>query len=734
MPSRLSTVTPAALFIPEVVIHLLAALPLHDLQHTAVFVCRSWYLLSRPLLRRRDFHWLGKLPLTQRHLLEFLTNVQTLPTISSTSTRYYVRPRRGASWSQLRTQIQDQQVFKHAEDFFRELTLAGNVRMDLSSLGPMDMLATTLRSVRVENTWMERIHVEIILTHCVVLEHLDVDSTFRVSGESRKGAGLSKLVLPEETLPITHLKRLTLRRVAIELPALERLLATKGCIVELALKHVSISLPALGSTTALAPMVDATLADQPRVLESIYRSCPALNSLHFSLLSHSPAHQDQAQLFRSFPAVQRWSVPHSDLLPSTFLSLQAYVNNVTSLELACSCSSVAPLALHEYLCNSPHLRHLWTHNMMFPAEYLDLEPVVENKAGYYSPRHCNDTLSSSSSSSPPSSPLLLSGSAALKLKQPKDTLLREQPWLQRRVWACRDLETLQIKIGGLSGDARTARNSRVMFAYLAIVCPRLRDLTITRSMMNVELEGGLCYLGALEELETLTLQSTQFWVKHVSDFEWIRKSSAAAAMRARIAGGMRSPTAAIGATNRLDRTISRTTTRSTLTSSPSRFPFKRSKTRTSIESGSASRSSALGRFVSKILGKRSRGHHEAGSSSSHAGASISRTRTNSSMGDKSTEVERSDELRIIKKLLCMYGDEGITAFLDRVERKKLRAETRSIEAEGDGSSDGSGHCWMGLEVFVMDAAKYSGVSSQSLAAVFGQLRPEIAFRAFGGSI
>ncbi|KAF9280841.1 hypothetical protein BGZ68_006991 [Mortierella alpina] len=72
------------------------------------------------------------------------------------------------------------------------------------------------------------------------------------------------------------------------------------------------------------------------------------------------------------------------------LSMEAlepvYVNNVTTLKLTCSCDGLAPLALHEYLCDSPQLRNLAINNILYPAEYMDMEPVALNKAGYYSPR------------------------------------------------------------------------------------------------------------------------------------------------------------------------------------------------------------------------------------------------------------------------------------------------------------------------------------------------------------
>ncbi|KAI8601854.1 hypothetical protein EDD21DRAFT_95362 [Dissophora ornata] len=749
---------PAALSIPEVVFLVLSSLPLWELRQSASFVCREWYLLARPLLHRRDFHWLGKIPFTGRHLLETIGgNIQTLPMVSSSC--YYVRPSRTSSWGRLQGQLQElKRVVKNPEEFFNELIIAGNITMDLMNLEPVTIFAAGLRSVRIENTWMETIHMEVIFETCLALECLDVGSTFRsakadlpqgqASSEWRgeeyeqllpRENQLAKLVIPGQ-IRVTKLKRVSLRRVTVELKLLEQLLVSSRTqslpcgLIELALEHVVILLPSSAppedkkepkdnSNSILSGTVEATLADQSQILEIVHRSCPSLSSLHFSLLNCQPTQQDQAQLFKQFPAIQQWGLPHSDILPSTFLSLQAYVNNVTSLELACSYGSIAPLTLHEYLCKSPQLRHLWTHNMMFPAEYLDLEALAENKAGYYSPRNCNDH-----SSSPPSSPSLA------KAEGPKDTV-KQHLWLLRRVWACRNLETLQIKVGGLSGDARTARNSRVMFAYFSVVCPRLRDLSITRSMMHVELESGLCYLGAMEELEKLTLQSTHFWVKYVSDLEWIQKSSsvaaeaaeaAAAAKRARTArpsamtfGGRRSSTG-----RAMSKSISRTTTRSTMASG-SMLQFKRSKTRASVESGR--KSNIWRRVMGKILGKSSGDIF----GNRHRGEDvIKRTRASSLTTDNPISPERAEEAAIIERLLSMYKPESVTRFLERMERRKLRAEARENRRHEDDEEGEVGYCWPEMEMFVMDAAKYSGVSSRSLGAIFGKLRPEITFRAF----
>ncbi|KAF8985099.1 hypothetical protein BGZ46_005882 [Entomortierella lignicola] len=686
-----------ALSIPEVVALILNSLPPREIKYTAAFVCKLWYILARPLLYTGDYFWLGKIPLTRRHLLETLGNIRALSIISSTANCYYIRPSKRSNWPQLQNQVQGLHD-EDSEECFSELFVSGSFGINSRTLKPVTMLLASLKSIKIENTWMKDIQLGIILERCLALENLEIHSSFQsiqfmqldkqvedqTSLKSRPG--LAKLTLPERTLS-TGLRHLSIRKVSIELRSLEQLLAgnrPNSCIsplTELHLVQIEVLMPlpegSQAWTSSNLSYVAATPEDEMQILERVQRSCPSLKSLHFSLLDSPPLQKSQAQLFKKFPNIQQWSLPHSNILPSTFLSLQAYLNNVTSLELTCSNDQVASLALHEYLCCSPHLRHLRTHSMIYPAEYMDLEAEFENGAGLYSPRNCHDT-----------SPSFNVGTGGKK----KSTV--KHIWLQKRVWACRELETLQIKIGGLHGDARTARNSRVMFAYFSLVCPHLRDLSITRVMMNVEQEGGLCYLGTLYCLERLVLQASHFWIKHVSDLQWVQMSSISAA--AKLANEPSSPTMN---RNRLGRTITRTTTRSSL-ASRSIVPLKRSRTRTSFDD--QPKSNLLSRVVGKILGKK-RGSR--GIFGKRLGRDeMIRVRTAGPTvgpgGDKALD-RAADGEAIIRRLTAMSKPEAINKQLDKIERKKIRAEAMSVY---DGEDCDIGYCWPVMELFVMDAA------------------------------
>ncbi|KAG0203203.1 hypothetical protein BGX28_004436 [Mortierella sp. GBA30] len=568
----------------------------------------------------------------------------------------------------------------------------------METLEPVRCFFTLLTRIRIENTWMETIPLATILQNCSCLLHLDVESTFHRAQEETSTTGhgalrceektLSRIVLPESAFSTT-LTRLNLSKIKIGLWALERLLLScrtrsQSNLLDLTLKHIVIE-----ESPSLAGGKTTVCSDPQPIVDHIHQWCPSLRCLHFSMFDYKPTQLNQAHLFKRFSAVQKWGIPHSDILPSTFLSLQAYVNHVTALELTCSCDGLVPLALHEYLCNSPQLRNLWVSNILFPAEYLDLDPVAVNKAGCYSPRYCHDESSS------------LDTKRAKSVGPTSLTL-----WLQKRVWACRNLETLQIKFDGLVGDTRAARNSRVMFSYLALVCPHLRELRITRDKMNLELEGGLCYLGALEELEKLILQTKHIWIKHVSDIEWIRLQSATAEAAAAAARTRKTMGAITGSNriSRLDSGISRTTTRTTLASRGG-VPFQRSKTWMSREGG---KRNLLSRLVGQLL---ERGPRRLLGLNRETGE-MTRTRTiadqqgaDSSAGDG--HPRSMEEKTIIQRLISMSKPGNVGKAVERMERNKVRAEARQDEDE-------VGYCWPDMEMLVLDAAKYSGISDESL--------------------
>ncbi|KAF9303981.1 hypothetical protein BGZ74_002647 [Mortierella antarctica] len=713
----MATATATALAIPEVLAYILAFLDHADIRAKAAFVCKDWYLLCRRLTKAQ-YHWLGKIPLDKRHLLLQVGSAHVLPIISRSSTNYYIRPFKNASayghpdWSQLHKLLGE----LPSEDQKHFCKLVAKSILDLQ---PTLELAQRfqLTTLRIENSWMDTISLDLILLACPNLLHLDIDSStfgkrasitntevtttatkttateqqqqqqqqqqkcpavvesclaalpslassnrllprFPSCISSATGSSPSsslapmsaKLTLstPEPVKPRASrqfvfsagaggsgatslklkLKRLSLNRVSLTTTVLDTLLAQCPDLVEFRMKHCTVVVDNSDAHQGHQENLEnRDSATRSVILSMLQKYCPRLNSIHFSLLDSRPTEQDQIHMFRHLPTVQSWSIAHSDLLPSTFESLRLHANALRSLELCCSCNSLAPETLHRYLCQAPQLQHLSIDNMIFPVEYLDLEHPSAQEA----------TRSS-----------------------------------RNKVWACRNLRSLQIKFGSMTGnDTRAPKQSRHLFAYIAQVCPRLQQLHITRGLMNVQKEGGLCYLSGIESLERLTLQTTHFQTKHISDFGWIKA----------------------GASSSLG---------SPLSLSP--FSTISSDTSATTVSNPGTNGKALLRLTSRISRARKQSRNVFGGLLSR----VTSMRSRSSSPDPLLE-----DKAIVKRIIQQGSEENIKATMDRLAKRS-----------------GVDPVWPRLESLVLDAVKYSGVSPESMTAIVAEARPGLVFRTF----
>ncbi|KAG0032243.1 hypothetical protein BGZ81_011334 [Podila clonocystis] len=709
------TAAATALAIPEVLAYILTFLDHSDIRAKAAFVCKDWYLLGRRLTKAQ-YQWIGKIPLDKRHLLQQVGSAHVLPIISRSSTNYYIRPFKNASayghpdWSQLHKLLK--KLPSEDQEHFCKL-----VAKSILDLQPTLELAQRfqLTTLRIENSWMETISLDQILLACPNLLHLDIDSStfgkrasptntevtttttkatiteqqqqqqqqkcpavvesclaalpslassnrllprFPPCISSATGCSSSssltpmsaKLILstPEPAKPRSSrqfvfsggaggsgatslklkLKRLSLNRVSLTTTVLDTLLAQCPDLFEFRLKHCTVVVNNLDAPQGHQENLEKRdSATRSMVLNMLQIYCPQLNSIHFSLLDSRPTEQDQIHMFKQLRTVQSWSIPHSDLLPSTFESLRLHADALRSLELCCSCNSLAPETLHRYLCQAPRLQHLSIDNMLFPIEYLDLEHPSAQEATRNS---------------------------------------------RNQVWACRNLRSLQIKFGSMTGnDTRAPKRSRHLFAYIAQVCPQLQQLHITRGLMNVQQEGGLCYLSGIESLERLTLQTTHFQTKHISDFGWIKA----------------------GASSSLG---------SPLSLSP--FSTISSDTSTTTISSPGTNGKALFRLTSRISRARKQSRNV-------FGGLLSRV---ASMRSRSSSPDPLLEDRAIVKRIIQHGSEqNIKATMDRLAKR-----------------NGVDPVWPRLESLVLDAVKYSGVSPESMAAIVAEARPGLVFRTF----
>ncbi|KAF9934284.1 hypothetical protein FBU30_002702 [Linnemannia zychae] len=203
------------------------------------------------------------------------------------------------------------------------------------------------------------------------------------------------------------------------------------------------------------------------------------------------------------------SLSAQDIHSGTSMLLQPIVNSLTRLEIL---STTEPLYqtpatalshyLHEYLCSSPLLMHLVAPGVLYRSEYLELRGDI-GEDGLYQPKHWDSTTS-----------------------HPPVGVERTE----KRVWACRRLQTLHIFFGSTPQEEASAATSRTLFGYIARVCPDLQELVIRKTALHIELDGGMCLLTRLHKLQRLTVASLMHATKFgLQDIEWMAKTNAAEA-------------------------------------------------------------------------------------------------------------------------------------------------------------------------------------------------------------
>ncbi|KAK3845654.1 MAG: hypothetical protein J3R72DRAFT_435353 [Linnemannia gamsii] len=272
-----------------------------------------------------------------------------------------------------------------------------------------------------------------------------------------------------------------------------------------------------------------------------------LESLHLTVRNLPPEEIDVRQrMIHCCPKLTEWTLTSEDITPPLLQELEAIPNVVTRLELilpiatlvgqvhrdcpfgepggdspvpatsatATGAGAAAVRLLHQYLCQSPHLQHLKTTNIIIDMHDLD----IWGRIGY-------GTLSEETSSN--FLPAALS-----------EARCRRKP-----IWRCQGLKTLQIEVHA-HVVGKWDVNSRIIFGYIAAVCPRLETLELRTGchrgpgahgvriwsygrLHSLELSGGLCLLSRLRHLKRLTVAGVYVGMAYdCFEFEvnWIAES------------------------------------------------------------------------------------------------------------------------------------------------------------------------------------------------------------------
>ncbi|KAF9115449.1 hypothetical protein BGX27_007824 [Mortierella sp. AM989] len=402
-----------------------------------------------------------------------------------------------------------------------------------------------LNSIEIEDVFYTTIDMRLILDTCHNLKSLLVqfavydEVTWCDSPSSRPQRSDSSSSLNNtdaSSVPIIHgLERLALRQFAMDQDSLESLCAALPSLLSFEVRFLHFT---------SSPGSDDKTFKRKDFYRLLARTCPRIESLHFSLYDDTMKLDDSIIMQECFPELGTLSIAGKDMNSSStdcqIRILDHYVNYVTTLEILCYTSSQGSAImerLHEFLCQSRHLKHLKAPALQYWTEYLSLEDANESNSkdrsksnnsedegepnnGENEDEPSNDEEEQDSTQSRPT------------FYQPRFKAARKSwKWnVQSQWWACRQLETLHLAFVNLV-RTKNDPSSFIVFGYISRHCPNLKDLWIVKDTINLNIDGGLCLLTRLKDLEKLRVESKMEALNMVAeDLDWIgchRTSTAA---------------------------------------------------------------------------------------------------------------------------------------------------------------------------------------------------------------
>ncbi|KAG0255347.1 hypothetical protein BGZ95_005785, partial [Linnemannia exigua] len=496
LPSPLPT---SPLDIPELLSKIHSFLDNHTLQHSVILVCRQWFLINRHRIRR-DLLWECYF---QNECMERV--LPLLPFIGKVDLFFRsVNAEENKAWKlflgalegiheqgqqQLpHGQVQQEQQKEHVDTV---QDLVGNqstaitrhslfeptplLEFSISGIYPstrlydlMPFLSNVTR-LRVEQRLNHHVYPDRIFRGCPHLLSLYVGSESKVE-MFREWLPLS----PDQQHPLP-LQSLVLDNAYLKQAKLEEFLQFTPNLMELQLSNLSIK--------GLTAIAEDSLYDCKRLIECVKRLGLPLKTFHFSVYEQFRRSWDclvDEEQFKSISQDSReWTFATGDLSPQLMRNIGYLPNTITTLNMVnrdtVFCDSTSKL--HQFLCTSPQLLHLRIPKTAYHMSYLDLYHRI---------------------------PSALAGDrsrAALEAEAARNP--------DPGVWACRRLQTLHIAFEIPRGQNSTFRegHSRIVFGYIAKVCPELRELMmqVPNYWHGYELAGGFCLLAGLKHLERLRM-------------------------------------------------------------------------------------------------------------------------------------------------------------------------------------------------------------------------------------
>ncbi|KAG0044767.1 hypothetical protein BGZ83_009958 [Gryganskiella cystojenkinii] len=298
----------------------------------------------------------------------------------------------------------------------------------------------------------------------------------------------------------TRLERLVLHKTWIHPSVLEDLVRNSPRLQELSLTDISRP-EAAGQDFWSTVMEDGKGQGFIHLLAD---HCPSLHT--FTFKSPYFLTNDMIEPFGRLEKIQTLGLSLGFMKSSFLTAIEPRIQLITHLDLLSfdpDQESRVMETLHAFLCQASNLVSFASTFEVFDERFLDLG-------------HARKQIH------------------LANVNDPSNTVPTDLAPFQSRndikVWACRNLQELTLRIRSTVPDheiedpSLTRQKSRSLFGYISQVCPSLRRLTIDRQRLDCSLDGGLCLLTGLQDLEHLQIQVIAFeTVLNLWDFSWMAK-------------------------------------------------------------------------------------------------------------------------------------------------------------------------------------------------------------------
>ncbi|KAF9289565.1 hypothetical protein BGZ88_007702 [Linnemannia elongata] len=220
------------------------------------------------------------------------------------------------------------------------------------------------------------------------------------------------------------------------------------------------------------------------IIRLISAHCPDLKSFHLSMSlfdNYGLSSREIFLLLQTFPHMEQCNLTDRVIGPRGLVQA-IIVNRITTLNLLPTHPNslqTRDFPLREILSTFGHLLHLRAPTVVYHVEDMDLFDMRNQVL-----KNCRGRPES-----------------AIPSQQCRHSISEEEPAARQYIWACRGLETLHIAIDHRYYDSNSTESSLVLFGFLTRVCPRLQELYLKQRTVHLSLQGGLCLLTRLQDLE-----------------------------------------------------------------------------------------------------------------------------------------------------------------------------------------------------------------------------------------